>query len=215
MFNNRVQNGKSEFQNFMEGQDKKLKIGISKRIYCEYAFFIYSSDQDNIMDVVSIISKNISNVSLTYDMIEQINNNSTKVTLKILFEGVSVRPKTCFLNIANFLTHMKAILDKYSKDIAKEFSMNISFFVKRIEDYNTVLVKYLNDDEIVEYKEKMLPKNFSKYTTHINYNINTFKNIISLTGSTGNIDGLGFAETFYEIVNNIIQFNNEIVCNMK
>ena len=184
MFNNRVQNGKSEFQNFMEGQDKKLKIGISKRIYCEYAFFIDSSDQDNIMDVVSIISKNISNVSLTYDMIEQINNNSTKVTLKILFEGVSVRPKTCFLNIANFLTHMKAILDK-------------------------------NDDEILEYKEKMLPKNFSKYTTHINYNINTFKNIISLTGSTGNIDGLGFAETFYEIVNNIIQFNNEIVCNMK
>lgn len=215
MFNNRVQNGKSEFQNFMEGQDKKLKIGVSKRIYCEYAFFIDTQDQDNIVDIVSVISKNVSNVSIAYDMLEQKNNSITKVTLKIIFERVSVIPKTCFLNIASFLTHIKVILDKYSKDIAKEFSMSISFFVKKIEDYNTVLVKYLNDDEVVEYKEKMLPKNFSKYTTHINYSINTFKNLISLKGYTGNVDGLGFAETFYEIVNNITQFNNEIVCNMR
>lgn len=215
MFNNRVQNGKSEFQKFMEGSDKLLKLGVEKNIYCDYAFFIETANQDEIMDVISSISQNINGISIKYNMIEEKAGNNTKVILNMMFENVSKVPKVCFLNLASFLAHTKEILDRYAIDVPKEFSMTISFFTKRLEKYNTVLVKYLNNDETVEYKEKMLPKNFCKYTKHVNYNIDTFKNLIILKGYTGNVDGLGFIETFYEIANNMVQFNNEIVYNIK
>lgn len=214
MFNNRVQNGKSEFQKFMEGSNKALKFGVGKNIFCEYAFFIETKNQDDIMDVISSISQNINGVSIKYDMLEEKEGKNTKVILNMMFENVSPIPKVCFLNLASFLTHTKEVLDMYTINVPKEFSMTISFFTKRLEKYNTVLVKYLND-ETVEYKEKMLPNNFCKYTKHVNYNIDTFKNLIMLKGYTGNIDGLGFIETFYEIANNMVQFNNEIVYNIK
>lgn len=213
MFNNRVQNGKSEFQNFMEGPEKKLKLGVGRNIYCEYAFFIDSASQDDIVDILSIISKNNLGVQIEYDMIEESNSGTTKVIFKLLFENVDSNPKKCFLSIATFLAHTKAILDKYAKDIPKEYSMNVSFFVKNLERYNTVLVQQMG--EIVEYKEKLLPRNFCRYTKHVNYNIDTFKNLIVLKGYTGNVEKAGFLEVFYEIANCMIQFNNEIVCNMK
>ncbi len=218
MFNNRVQNGTSEFEKLLEGPDKKLRLGIGRRIYCDYSFFVSTEEQDRIVNILSLVSKRGKSVRLDYHMIESklVEQNNTKIELKITFEDAPKSPKECFLYISSYITQIKEIFEPYYKEkFPIEFGMTCSFDIKSQEKYNNVLVEFLDDKEKVEYKEKLLPSKFTRCTEHINYNVNVYKSLIVFYAYTGNIIPKGLCEIFFEIANNIIQFNNEVILRIK
>lgn len=204
MFNNKVQKEKSEFEKFMEGQNNKLKLFVGKRVYIKYSFFIQENSKNKIVDVLSLISSNYNDVLLNYSFLQPEKSN-VKVNLEVIFEGLPIREKDCFLNIAQVFFNLKGVLDLYTVNkFPKLFSVSGLFDEKKI-DWNSIF----EFDEEKSYYEKNLPTSYSKYTNHVNYKFEKFRCIILFEAYSGSIDKISIFEIYYEIVNTIISFNNK------
>ena len=212
MLNNNVQ---SEFEKFIEGPNEKLMLGVDKRICIKYSFFTQSSNQNKVIDFLSSVSKNCKGIVLEYKMIETKKKSeldNIKVSVDLIFQKLPIKQRQCFFYIAGILFQIKLALDNFTEDkLPKSLEVRCGFFVKNLQKYNNISVKYEEDNEFIEYFDKLLPSKYTKYTLDVNYGIETYKNFILFDAFCGNIENVGMSEIYYEIVNNIIVFNNDIV----
>jgi hypothetical protein len=219
MLNNKVQNFKSEFEKFMEGPNEKLKLGVGRRMYITYSFFIPTDMQNKMINIFSLICQKSKNLFMQYSMIEPPkleDNGNTKVIIDIVIENVPLKEQDCFLKIADFFMSFKNTIDTIAIDtMPKSFSVSCSFQAKRLDKYNNILVNFEDEEDGKWYYSKVLPTSFSKYTLNVNYTFEAFKGIIFFKAYAGNVESIGMSETYFEIANNIISFNNDIVLNIK
>ena len=215
MLNNNVQNERCEFEKFIEGPNEKLMLGVDKRICLEYSFFIQNCHQDKVIGCLSTISKKCKGVTLDYQMIEtkkKSDLDKTKIMISFIFEKVPLKQRQCFFYIGGIVFQIKLALDKFADSkLPKALKIKCGFFVKNLQKYNNISVKYEEDNEFIEYFDRLLPSKYTKYTLDVNYDIETYKNFILFDAFCGNIENVGMSEIYYEIVNNIIVFNNDIV----
>ena len=212
MLNNNVQ---SEFEKFIEGPNEKLMLGVDKRICIKYSFFTQCSNQNKVIDFLSSVSKNCKGIVLEYKMIKTKKKSeldNIKVSVDLIFQKLPIKQRQCFFYIAGILFQIKLALDNFTEDkLPKSLEVRCGFFVKNLQKYNNISVKYEEDNEFIEYFDKLLPSKYTKYTLDVNYDIETYKNFILFDAFCGNIENVGMSEIYYEIVNNIIVFNNDIV----
>lgn len=212
MLNNNVQ---SEFEKFIEGPNEKLMLGVDKRICIKYSFFTQCSNQNKVIDFLSSVSKNCKGIVLEYKMIKTKKKSeldNIKVSVDLIFQKLPIKQRQCFFYIAGILFQIKLALDNFTEDkLPKSLEVRCGFFVKNLQKYNNISVKYEEDNEFIEYFDRLLPSKYTKYTLDVNYDIETYKNFILFDAFCGNIENVGMSEIYYEIVNNIIVFNNDIV----
>lgn len=218
MLNNK--NMQSEFKRFLEGPKEKLKLASDKTICIKYEFFVPNDCQEAIVDFLSTIAKSYSNLHVDYELNETSKKpelDSTKVKLYLLFQNVPLKQQECFSKIAGIFFPIKLAIDNYAYGkFPKAMTIYCSFFIKRLEKYNNIKVKFEGENgEVEEYLERLLPSKYTKYTKDINYDIETYTTVIRFEAYCGNIENVGLSELYFEIANNIISFNNIIVKGIK
>ena len=192
MFNNKEL---KEFEKFLNCKERNLKMEVGRTMYVEYSFYTSLNDREKIIDIISLFNDINRFINIGYDTIEvpKIKGYNLKFNLHITFEKCYSKEKRCFIEIAQYIFNLKSVLDVYSnKKAPKSFLISCLFYAK----------------ELQEYDELIFSNCYTKYSTHVNYILKRYRYDIQFKAYTGNVEALGLFSIYYEIVNNMIEFNN-------
>lgn len=192
MFNNKEL---KEFEKFLNCKERNLKMEVGRTMYVEYSFYTSLNDREKIIDIISLFNDINRFINIGYDTIEtpKIKGYNLKFNLQITFEKCYPKEKRCFIEIAQYIFNLKSVLDVYSnKKAPKSFLISCLFYAKKLQ----------------EYDESIFSNCYTKYSTHVNYILKRYRYDIQFKAYTGNVEALGLFSIYYEIVNNMIEFNN-------
>lgn len=207
MLNNSELKEGLEFEKFIQKGRKKLKLYVGRSICIQYTFIIPKKRRNDVCATVALLSKSSMFSIGDFEMTE--TADYIKVEINMLFEGCSLKSDKCFSKIYKEFLYTKSILDVYTcTKRAKSFKMSCSFATKNLQKYNN---KILMAKGIEVHNDLLLPGRYSKYTVHINYNLEVYKNMIYFSAYTGNIENAGVAQAYFEIVNKIIELNTDYI----